>query len=484
MLIDYYKRPLRIFSPGDQLAFAQLSGDVNPLHMDPVYARRTQLGAAAVHGVHATLWALEELAQAGFLPDLPRALRVRFLRPLIVGEEATLDTTPRKSGGVRFQISSNGATSIIGEASLQGGDLADRLERSSACEQWPSHLQTPAEVDLRDSEGMYGAIDLTARPKLLNALFPTLLALGGAEFIQGLAGLSYLVGMISPGLHSIFGSIDCAFSSEPLHDLRFETRSVDPRFRRIIQRVDAGSIVGTIESFFRPPPVEGESLEQIFSFVEPGDFEGVRALVIGGSRGLGATAAKILLAGGARVTITYLRGEAEANAMGREASKLGCVLKAIKFDATSTDTASLFDMGENYNSLYYFATPKIVTTNASYGISKPALGNFLEFYVAAFDRIVRALELNQSGAIYAFYPSTQFIDDNILSFQEYCLAKIAGEAVCRIRALSNPRLRVVAPRLPKILTDQTASISGGIMANGALTLIPLLKSLHEKDRVQ
>jgi acyl dehydratase len=45
-----------VFTSDDQLAFAKLSGDYNPLHTDPVLARRLLFGRQIVHGLHALLW--------------------------------------------------------------------------------------------------------------------------------------------------------------------------------------------------------------------------------------------------------------------------------------------------------------------------------------------------------------------------------------------------------------------------------------------
>ncbi len=39
----------------DSLAFAELSGDHNPLHVDPIAAPRTQFVGTVVHGIHAVL---------------------------------------------------------------------------------------------------------------------------------------------------------------------------------------------------------------------------------------------------------------------------------------------------------------------------------------------------------------------------------------------------------------------------------------------
>ena len=39
------------FNQNDQIEFAKLSGDWNPIHVDPVFARRTIYGQV-VHGIH------------------------------------------------------------------------------------------------------------------------------------------------------------------------------------------------------------------------------------------------------------------------------------------------------------------------------------------------------------------------------------------------------------------------------------------------
>src|SRR5438093_7142373 len=49
----------RSYTPADQERFAELSGDFNPLHLDPVQARRELFGDVVVPGVHGVLDALD-----------------------------------------------------------------------------------------------------------------------------------------------------------------------------------------------------------------------------------------------------------------------------------------------------------------------------------------------------------------------------------------------------------------------------------------
>lgn len=42
----------RIFTEHDQVLFSRLSGDANPIHMDPLIARRLMFGQRIVHGIH------------------------------------------------------------------------------------------------------------------------------------------------------------------------------------------------------------------------------------------------------------------------------------------------------------------------------------------------------------------------------------------------------------------------------------------------
>ena len=73
----------RVFSLEDQKSFAQLAGDWNPIHLDPIAARRSPFGRVIVHGIHTLLWALDTAAPAGVAIG---TLKATFPKPAYIDE--------------------------------------------------------------------------------------------------------------------------------------------------------------------------------------------------------------------------------------------------------------------------------------------------------------------------------------------------------------------------------------------------------------
>ena len=111
----------RIWSQEHQIAFAQATGDVNPMHMDGRVARRTLAGGQAVHGVHAALWALDACAEAYPLEQLS-ALQMRFERFVLVGDRTALVVHEADAGQIRLSLSVDG----VRVATIQAAFGAER----------------------------------------------------------------------------------------------------------------------------------------------------------------------------------------------------------------------------------------------------------------------------------------------------------------------------------------------------------------------
>ena len=49
------------FDLDKQILFSKLSGDINPIHLDFIEARKSIAGECIVHGIHSFLWSIELL---------------------------------------------------------------------------------------------------------------------------------------------------------------------------------------------------------------------------------------------------------------------------------------------------------------------------------------------------------------------------------------------------------------------------------------
>ena len=168
--------------------------------------------------------------------------------------------------------------------------------------------------------GMTGRLAFASPPGAIDAMFPAASGWLGPRRVAALAATTLLVGMVCPGLHSIYAGLTAEACDEPVPEDRisFWVTATEPRFRSVRMRVAGGGLAGDVQSYVRTPPTPQASVQDLAEAVEPGEFSGATALIIGGSRGLGEVTAKLLAAGGARVALSYRVGGAEAEAVARE----------------------------------------------------------------------------------------------------------------------------------------------------------------------
>jgi len=220
--------------------------------------------------------------------------------------------------------------------------------------------------------------------------------------------------------------------------------------------VSAGGASGSIRCFVRPEPVPQPTVEEVARLVEPGEFAGQVAVVLGGSRGLGEVTAKLIAAGGGAVRLSYHRGAEEAGAIVREIEAFGGRASAFAYDLASPAPIDADPVGP-VTHLYCFAAPRIRAGAAG------------AFDADLFSRYVRVFAEGLSDAFYRvlpvaapdlllFHPSTIFIDEPEDGFEEYVAAKVAAEAVALGIGRRHPGVRVVNARLPRVATDQAQSL--------------------------
>ena len=473
----------------DSWAFAQLSGDFNPLHVDPVAARRLQFGGTVCHGMHQVLKALDLAVAAGQLaPAHIDALAAVFGAPLHTGQKVSVqishDTSPPRA---RLSLITEGRPLFT----LKLG-LAEALPESAAPRaaepELPSAPLCPAFPQADALAGLAGSVPLQLNLALAQSLFPALaMAPQGLPCIADLLATTRIIGMRCPGQHSIYAELKLRRRTGPetsnaaaAHTMPYQVQRCDPRFRSVRLAVSGAMLAGSLDAFFRAPPVAQPGLADLLQHIPARRFAGQHALVVGGSRGLGELVAKILLAGGARVTVTYARGQADAERIRQEAHAHDRDLQILGLDASLPLPQALKTSlaAAEFSHVYHFATPQISKGPA--GAWSPALfDSFCRLYLHGFAEVVRAAAPVSLGApaLQVLYPSTVFLDSPPRGFAEYCAAKSAGEALCEHLALE-PGIQIHKPRLPRLQTDQNSSFLGVEGAAPLPLMSALLQTLH------
>ena len=440
--------------PDTHAGFVVLSGDANPLHTDALAARRLPFGRVTVHGVHLALDTLERLV--AITDDVPSRVSATFRQPVGVGDVVTTE----------FDTDDLVATARLTVDGRVVADLRIDLQRdqriAGATPLGDTRLaplttgRAAAERRLDDLAGRSGSVPLQGDPAAIAECFPRLVdRLTGVTVAEFLAA-TRLIGMEVPGLHSLLSSFDVTIGTPqaPLRtSLGFRVDNVDERFSRVEIGIDGPTIRGTAIAFVRPAPVD-----QIIdtSTVTPGEFVGVRALVVGGSRGLGAAAVQLLAAGGADVRFTYRCGADDAALVTAASGATAFALDAAgEAAAVAEGLGAITHDGWMPGHLAWFASPPIFVGGRD-TYSDTLFERFRRVYVDTFVSVTGQLDPERLQGV--LWPSSEAVAVEIAGLAEYADAKRLGELACRELAAAHPHLVVDVTRFPRLRTDQTASV--------------------------
>lgn len=452
----------RIFTLEDQNDFAKFSGDFNPIHVDPIFARRTISGQCVVHGIHGLMWALDSLFSKTNL--YPSGIDVKFTKPIFLDEEVSCSYDENTK---KLKISKG--LVILSDINLKFDSIFDSsdfdLKRKPV-------LNSPFDRDINDlinlpSQDFFyrGVMDVAT------TLFPNIVNTYSIKACCEIAAISEIIGMQAPGLHSLFLSASINFQlnkSEP----SFSIEHIDERFDLLKISINGSSLICKIVAFLRQKPTSGPSLIDLQSKVNNSEFSNIKALIIGGSRGLGESVAKIIALGGGESVITYSSGYDDCLKISKEISDFGgkCLIAKIKIP----DDIDVLEKLGQFNQVYYFPTPKIFgKRNVDY--DKKLYNRFYDIYVSSFERLVNYLN-KQSTKISVFYPSSSVINTPIPELLEYSDAKIRGEKLCQeLNRLKN--ISILVSRIPRTRTDQTMSLLKAKSENPEDVMLPIIREM-------
>ena len=469
----------RIFDWNAQYDFAFFSGDRNPWHMDPIAARRTQAGHPVVHGMHTVLWALEVLANDNALQGMVAHIKVVFDQLIYVGDEVTLRIIRQDVVGISLKLQVDGLVVTSIKLTFDPVKLAISRGTLSGFASTPSWTDIPSELSFEQMSQAKSYLTCGLNVAEVVNCFPGATAAIGWRRVAALACMSRQVGMVCPGLHSIFTGF--TVSAVELADapgaMEYQVTKVDERLRLIVQSVEGEGWSGEIESFARVPPVVQPSVKHLAELVRNNEFKHTSALIVGGSRGLGELTAKLIAAGGGAVTITYVVGLTEAQNIQKQIREWGGVCELLPYDATTPAKDQLRELKLPPTSVYYFATP-FIARRKIHMYTRSVLNDFLRVYVDGFYDLLEQLLPKSDGSLTAFYPSSVFLEARPAKITEYTMAKAAGEILCADLARFNKGLRVVVERLPRMLTDQTATVFPHETAEPRGVMLPIIRRVE------
>jgi hypothetical protein len=425
----------------DQQQFANFSGDCNPIHLSDEYARKTPPGRVIVHGINSLLWALDVFLTSG--NDIFDQLFVKFLQPIYLNEMIDCYYYPDtqlieisnkevvflrlKLSGFRYAaINHMNYTKSVAELELSDIDFR--------------HIESLKNIEFIQS----------ADPSYVKDLYPGLFARYGYSLVSQISCLSSVVGMQAPGLHSIFVSAALTLNKKN-NNQSIEIIKTDRRFSLIDLKVNTVDMEAKLRAIARPVPNKSLSITALNKKITKRFGAGKKVLVIGGSRGLGSYTVKILALMGAAVTFSYAKGVRDAELLKKDLEDASINVNFVHFDITEPNFCKLFDSEPDY--VFYFATPKIFIKRSKF-FEQELYRNFKLFYVDAFKTILdKCVRCSVKGV---FYPSSVAVADETKELPEYIQAKLEGENLCKKYDNQN-NLTVLVSRLPRTLTDQTAS---------------------------
>lgn len=471
------------FGMRDQEIFASLSCDRNPMHVDPVAARRLLTGHPVVHGIHVLMTALEYWENGRALT--PALLDCTFNNAVSVDDIVVFRQIEYENGDTAIEASVNGLLCArlrlaAAHAAIPRTATVARAEVDSAAGGQSILERVGVPLDEPPDHHLHRTYSIRIEPVDLSRSFPRTCDHLGASRAAGLLALSYFVGMVCPGLHSIFSRVtlklDAPVQATPF--VEFSVDRYDERFRLFNVSL-TGTLSGSLAAFLRPVPQQQLTMAEVSKRVARDEFKGARSLVVGASRGLGELAAKILAAGGGDVTITYAQGLDDIERVNSEINASGFGSSRIqKLDATAWNFDAI-DFGA-VDAIYLFATPRINRKKAAVFVQS-LLHEFIDFYVKSlYDLCLHIESLALPGKIRVYVPSSVFVTERPEGLTEYAMAKAAAEILADDVNRSFSKVSIVVTRLPRLSTDQTTSVLKMSSSDNLDALLPAIRTMTRR----
>jgi FkbH-like protein len=469
---DRASLPVVVFDEADVALFSAASHDRNPLHLSDEYARTTPFGRPVVFGILGVLAALSRLPDdpGGVLLDVD----VEFRQPLSVGVRYRVETNRTAAGTHRLLVWDAGRLAV--KMTVTQGAGSD-LPREPTTSPTVARIE-PVDRALDELEpgtavsGSY-APSQPSFDRLLDRWDLDRKGLG-RDRLAALLWSSYLIGMELPGRRALYWSLELRFApgvpgNQPFTyaaavaraDPQLEFAEVDADLlsrgepwahakARAFVRREASTLAS------RARPAMGPASES---------HRGMVAVVIGGSRGLGAAIVQALAMNGCTVLATYLKSTEDADRVAASLADAPGTVEFIQGDAG--DEAWCRDVLSRR--VEQLGRLDILVCNAApairpLGLSMDELARFQEFTATSLGLVAAPLAAllgplsEHAGS--CVLVSSSYVRTVPGDWPHYVAAKSAAEALIHWAAASHPQARFLVARPPRMLTDQTNTPEG------------------------
>lgn len=462
-------------------AFGHFSGDVNPMHVSESFARRTPFGEPIAHGMLGCIAALDEavLDISHGVTGL-REMEAQFPRPLFpqttyrVSRAMTVSENGADEGKAAARLSVfDGPHRCLDIALVRGAPAIGALGVPTTGRTEPAD-RALSELDCGlDASGGYAPREEAISE--LTRQWPGAAGALGIGWITAMAWASFLAGMELPGRHGLLCRVRLhAYPPAYRGSLRYTARvvDVDRHFGLVAvtgRLFAADSVVADVEFdalVSSPAPIP--SLAAIDRLLAPSTrLTGRTAVVVGGSRGLGAGLALALAGQGCRV----LAGHREAGALtpvSRQLFGRGELL-SVTGDASTAEWAEavsrrLAEGGGRLDYLVLNAAPPIGSaTFTPEGVSRISgyAARALDLVGVPLSGLADALRRSRGRCLTV---SSAAVDDPPEEWPHYVAAKAAVEKLAHWSAAAYPEIGWFAVRPGMMLTDQVNTPAGREMA--------------------
>ncbi|WP_166695596.1 non-ribosomal peptide synthetase [Bacillus cereus] len=481
-LEDARPRQLISFTEEDILAFAKLSHDVNPLHVDAEYARKTPYGGRIVHGVLGMLTVLQQHLNPGMQESLYlHSLKVRFNRPLKIGNVYESELCSTDGSKAKLMIYEHGETLVEIDVSYE------RVARQRYSSKYAAVPVLSNVNDLEKDElttlSIAGQYSMNA-----SAWAETFLL---QSQLTSIIWTSYCVGMLAPGRQALFTGFEIEFlKSVPekaqqatVISYMVNTDQFDPQLGLLSVTGSifaSGTMLGHVrlESFVRPRPKQyGLEEFKVHDRIPSGRaFDGQVVVVTGASRGLGANLAKLFATQGAKVVINYRSSTFEAQAIQNELLAVGAEVMIVQGDITRQEDCQYLLT----TTIEHFGRVDYVVNNAFDFIVERSWDSisFDEFQVSVSKALRMVFQMAKEflpelertqGTMLTI--SSGYVDTPEEGFVEYVTAKSAIEGLIKSLSREFHHVKQAVIRPQKFLSDQTNTNVGAQYLSSPLEVV-------------